>query len=297
MVASDYSIKDLAGFSGIKQHTIRVWEQRYALLNPRRTETNIRRYSEADLKKILNVSLLIDHGYKISHVANMDKEEMNETLLELASNNPGESQVLNVLKLCTINFDEKLFYKAVNGYLESHGMHDLFAKIFIPFLQRVGLMWQASAICPAQEHFVSNLIRQRICGALDGIGAEEPTTDKTFVLFLPSGEMHELSLLMIQYLLRIKGHKSIYLGQSVPAEDLHEVMHKIEGLHFVSIFTATTSTTNKAKYLDRLAASFESERAHFHLSGRNLEGFSDRDESWMHIYRDTGAMIEELLKL
>lgn len=297
MVEQEYSIKDLAGFSGVKPHTIRMWEQRYNLLNPSRTDTNIRRYSEADLKKLLNVSLLCDLGFKISHIANMSAEEMNEALLEQTRNNPGELQVLNVLKICTVNFDEKLYYSAINGYLEHHGMYDLFARIFIPFLNQIGIMWQASSICPAHEHFVSNLLRQRISGELDKIGGLEPTTDQTFVLFLPSGEMHELSLLMIQYLLRQKGHRSIYLGQSVPAEDLHEVLAKLPEVHFVSIFTAHTSATNKSKYLDMLAEHFQSSGSQFHLSGRNLDGYSDRNEAWMNIYPNTGAMIERLLTL
>ena len=291
-----YSIKDLAGFSGVKAHTIRMWEQRYNLLEPTRTETNIRRYSEADLKKLLNVSLLCQLGYKISHIAHMTDEEINQTLLDQARKQAGDAEVLSVLKICTINFDERLFYTAVDGYLEGHNMFDLFKRIYIPFLNQVGLMWQANSICPAHEHFVSNLIRQQVAGALNDMRGAEPTSDYTFVLFLPAGEMHELSLLMIQYLLRQAGHRSIYLGQSVPAEDLQQLLVKMSDVHFVSIFTAHSSTTTKSKYLDKLAQLLEAKACFMHLAGRNLEGFEDRNEPWMQIYSNTGGMLDRLLE-
>ena len=294
---SVYSIKDLAGFSGVKAHTIRMWEQRYNLLEPTRTDTNIRRYAEADLKKLLNVSLLCQLGYKISHIAHMADEEINKTLLEQAGKQAGDAEVLNVLKICTINFDERLFYSAVDGYLESHDMFDLFKRIYIPFLNQVGLMWQANSICPAHEHFVSNLIRQQVAGALNDMRGAVPTSDQTFVLFLPSGEMHELSLLMLQYLMRNAGHRSIYLGQSVPAEDLQQLLAKMCGVHFVSIFTAHSSTTNKSKYLDKLSDLLTAKGCFMHLAGRNLEGFEDRDEPWMHVYPNTGVMIDALLSI
>ena len=223
-----YSIKDLENISGIKAHTIRIWEQRYQVIEPSRSKTNIRFYTDAQLKKLLNISTLIDYGLKISKIAALSHNELNSTLLNLtekfdpdASKKEFSAQI-NELTIAMIDLNEERFGSAFNNCLLTLGFETTIFKVVYPFMMKVGLMWGVDKINPAQEHFIYNLIRQKIIVAIDSLPPAEQDAKK-YILFLPENELHEMGLLIAYYILRLHGKKVVYLGQNVPLPDVIEV--------------------------------------------------------------------------
>lgn len=213
-----YKIRDLEILSGIKAHTIRIWEKRYGLLNPQRTDTQIRTYSDEELLLLLNISLLYKKGYKISHIAAMSQEQLIETSKSIqekgVEHSATEQLIISVLQL-----DERLFQQVFIELTEKKSLSVLFPELIIPFLKRIGVMWIVGTITPAQEHFISNLIRQKIIAAIDALPTPDPSK-KRIILYLPEHEWHEISLLIYHYHLRYKGFNSIYLGQALPFDAL-----------------------------------------------------------------------------
>lgn len=216
----NYSIRDLEKLSGVKAHTIRMWEKRYDLFNPDRTDTNIRTYSPADLRKMLNIAILSKNGYKISKIAALKEDALNKEVLRCTSCE--ESTLIEELILSMINMDEDRFVAQFEHSIRSRGLENTIREVIYPFMERIGVLWLTGTINPAQEHFVSNIIRQKLIRAIDDLGTTV-TRDEKFLLFLPPDEMHELGLLFYTYLIREKGFKTIYLGQNVPYEDLRTV--------------------------------------------------------------------------
>lgn len=213
---ANYSIKDLENFTGIKAHTIRIWEKRYNVVEPKRTDTNIRFYDDEDLKKLLNVSILNRHGYKISSIANFTDQAICDKVLDLAqTKNDAESQIESMV-LAMIDLDENKFDKIFNTAVLNYGFEETIMRLMYPFFRKIGLLWQIGTINPAQEHFISNLLRQKLIVAIDGIVGNISMKSKSFLLYLPEGEYHELGLLFYQYLLKKQNHKVYYLGESVP---------------------------------------------------------------------------------
>ena len=227
-----YKIRDLEILSGIKAHTIRMWEKRYGLLNPKRTDTQIRTYSDEELLLLLNVSLLYKNGYKISHIAQMDPEQLIETSKSIQEsgfeNSAAEQLIVSVLQL-----DEHLFQQIFKELLERNSLSALFPELIIPFLQRIGVMWVVGTITPAQEHFISNLIRQKIMAAIDVLPVPA-NSQKRIILYLPEHEWHEISLLVYHYHLRFKGFNSIYLGQALPFDALLKTIVQLKPHAIVS---------------------------------------------------------------
>lgn len=274
----EFSIKDLEHFTGIKAHTIRAWEQRYSLLNPRRTSTNIRFYTSDDLKLLLNVSLLNQNGHKISHIASMEENEMRHALQDLDAVKNKEEHWLGMLKISMLNFDEQLFRSVSSTFEQQHGLSDLLLKLYLPFMGQIGMLWLTSAICPAHEHFVSNLIRQRLYRAVDELDPIDPGySGSVFALFLPEREIHDISLLMVHYLLRSAGYKSLFLGQSVPLEDLTQLDKQFPGLHCVAYCTTYPSEVGVKDYLARVLRESHGTSLQFHFSGRVFEGVESPD--------------------
>jgi MerR family transcriptional regulator, light-induced transcriptional regulator len=221
---ANYTIKDLERLSGIKAHTIRIWEKRFGLIEPERTQTNIRFYCDEELKKLLNISILNRNGYKISKIASLTKEEICDNIQKLNENTTDiESQIEN-LAIAMIDLDEAKFEKLLSHTIIQLGFEDSIINVINPFLIRVGVMWQTGTINPAQEHFISNLIRQKLLVAIDSQVPNETAVSKTFLLFLPEGEKHEFGLLFANYIIRKRGHKVIYLGQNIPLNDLNEIL-------------------------------------------------------------------------
>ena len=210
-----FSISDLEEFSGVKAHTIRVWERRYGLLAPDRTDTNIRTYGLDELKTILNVAFLNRHGLKISKIAALSPAERDREVRELAERTGSIEGALDNLKVAMVTYDLDLFERTSSGYLKEHGFRDLMERLYVPLLEHIGLLWQSNAICPAQEHFISNLVRQKLIAAIDGLKTVIQPGEVCNVLYLPENEIHELGLLYLQYLLRAKGEHVVFLGQSV----------------------------------------------------------------------------------
>jgi len=221
----NYSIKELEQLSGIKAHTIRIWEKRHNIIAPTRTATNIRLYSDNDLKKIINVSLLNNSGIKISHIADMTSDEMNSRVLELSDRHNEASVHIDQLVLAMIDMEEEPFERTLSSLILRYGFERAVTEVVYPFLDKIGILWQTGNITPAHEHFISNLIRQKIIVAIDGLPIPPKTADK-IILFLPEGELHEIGLLFYHYLTRKAGLRTYYLGQSVPHNDLISI-HKI----------------------------------------------------------------------
>lgn len=222
MKAEGYSIKDLEILSGVKAHTIRIWEKRYRLLIPGRTDTNIRYYSDDDLRRILNISLLVKNKFKISKVAQWNESQIKTTVLEITSKSTAEPDYVDRLILYMLNFDTIGFNKLITEIIKEKGIEDSVAKVFFTLFERIGTYWLVGTIFPAQEHYVTNIIRQKLIAEIDKLGVE-PEREATILFYLPDGELHEMSLLFYSYLARKMGYNVIYLGQYVPFEDLAKI--------------------------------------------------------------------------
>lgn len=268
---SRFSISDLEEFSGVKAHTIRIWERRYGLLEPQRTTTNIRTYSVDELKTILNVALLNRHGVKISKIAALTKDERNKRVQEVAELSGDAGSALNNLKLAMVDYDAHLFERTSDDFRTREGFNALVERLYMPLLEHIGLLWQSSAICPAQEHFVSNLVRQKIVAAIDSCRPLVRPDGALHVLYLPENEIHELGLLYLHYRLRFAGERVVYLGQSVPMVDLAQLAERFTGpMVLTSIFTAFPHSEELADYLLRLRAALPGERFTFRFSGSRV---------------------------
>lgn len=220
-----YKIKDIEVLTGIKAHTLRIWEKRYGILVPNRTDTQIRTYSDKELAYLLNVSLLNKSGHKISKIAKLENEEISKMVWDIKYNSSDNSD--DKLILALVELDERLFKDTLAILIEEHGLEETFTKFIIPFLDRIGVMWLIGTINPAQEHFISNLIRQKVISEIDKLPI--PDTDKySIMLYLPEHEWHELSLLFYQFILRKRGLNTIYLGQSLPYDSLIECIEKLK---------------------------------------------------------------------
>ena len=233
-----FSIKDLENLTGIKAHTIRIWEKRYNLLAPKRTETNIRYYDLASFQKMLNVSYLNNNGYKISKIATLNSKEISDLVRKIAAENNLESHAINSFKLSMLNFDQVLFYNTYESLLRDKSFEDVFYDIFIPLLTEIGLLWQTDTITPAHEHFLTTLIRQKLLINIELIQVDaKPKSQKTFVLYLPDNEIHELGLMFLNYQIVSHNYNCIFLGQSVPLESLSDILDYYDDLIFLSYFT------------------------------------------------------------
>lgn len=275
---SKFSIRDLEEFSGVKAHTIRMWEKRYGLLAPDRTGSNIRYYDLDELKVILNVAYLNRKGHKISRIAAMSLNERDRMVQISAEASDSTEEVLNGLKLAMLAFDEPAFEQITKAFQEQHGFRALVERVFVPLLELIGLLWQSNAICPAQEHFVSYFIRQKLITSTDRLPIASPKVDRTFVLYLPENEIHELGLLYVNYLLRSKGHRTIYLGQSVPTEDLLQLAAVRDGeLVMLSILMANPPAPEIPNYLKDLRECLSDRRISFFVTGGQLAKVAESD--------------------
>lgn len=267
---SNYSIKDLEVLSGIKAHTLRIWEQRYNIIAPERTDTNIRKYTSEDLKLLLNISLLNQNGYKISKIANMSAEQMYNEVISITDKNAKYPDQIHALTLAMIDIDEARFEKVMARNIQQFGLERTMINIIHPFLTKIGLMWQTGTINPAQEHFISNLIRQKLIVAIDGQYNTPQPGNKSYLLFLAEGELHELSLLFTHYIIKSRQQKSIYLGQSLPFDDLVDTYKNHKPDYLVSVLTSVPGPNEIQRYIKRLSEAFKD--ATVLLSGYQVVG-------------------------
>ena len=253
-IKSTFSIKDLENLTGIKAHTIRIWEKRYNLLQPERTDTNIRSYSLVNLQKLLNISYLNNNGYKISKIASLDGSEIPKLVNEVAQNDHTGNQANNAFKLAMLNFDQKLFYDTYNTLIKDKTFLEMFYEDFIPLLTEIGMLWQTNTISPAHEHFLTSLLRQKILINTEKIQSlNNQRSNKVFVLYLPSNEVHELALMILNYQIIASGHKSIFLGQSVPLESLTDLLKYYDDITFLSYFTVQPDKDKIADYIQEFS--------------------------------------------
>jgi DNA-binding transcriptional MerR regulator len=252
-----FTIKDLENLSGIKAHTIRIWEQRYSFLKPGPTDTNIRFYSNDELKTILNVALLNKYGFKISHIDKMNEGEIKDKILSLNQTEAQQERIINSLIQYMIDLDMENFEKLLNGFITSRGIEKTITQIIFPYLEKIGILWLTNHINPAQEHLVSNIIRQKL---IVGIEKVETTLkiNKTVLLFLPEGEYHELGLLFMNYLLKSKGVSTIYLGCSISANDVEYVTKLKNPDYLYTHLTTCGSKFNFEKFIMTASKKFTS---------------------------------------
>jgi MerR family transcriptional regulator, light-induced transcriptional regulator len=236
-IKEDFTIKDLENISSVKAHTIRIWEKRYNLLSPKRSDTNIRCYSSESLQKLLNVVLLNNNGHKISKIADMSEDMIIVKARELAFKTAAVDEAINSFKLAMFQFDKVLFNNTYNKLLHKKTFREIFKDVFIPFLNHIGLLWQTSTLLPAHEHFISNLISQKIQINTEKLEYSVLNSEVTYVLFLPENEIHEIGLMHLNYELVLRGNQTIYLGQSLPLSNLNYFFKGENKICFITSLT------------------------------------------------------------
>lgn len=293
---STYSIKDLEKLSGIKAHTLRIWEQRYGVLKPQRTDSNIRYYSNEDLKKLLNINILNNNGIKISKIIKLSDNEISQKVIELSQINTAIDAQIDALMLSMIEMDEMRFEQVVTSSIVQNGFENTISKIIFPFLKKIGVMWQTGAVNPAQEHFISNLIRQKVIVGIDRLPYPTSKNAPRYMFFLPEGELHELSLLLYCYMAKARGAHAIYLGQSVPLDDIQKVFNVRKPHFIVSVFTFSfqIETEDYIKQLSKVLS-----ESTILLSGFQLMEYTKKLPSNIKIFKepeDFAKIVEEQIK-
>lgn len=251
-----FSIKEIEALTGVKAHTLRIWEQRYNMVEPKRTETNIRYYDEADLRKLLNVSALNRNGVKISEIASLSEQELKSRVVQIsAERNDYESQI-QALTVAMLELDELAFEKLLTTSFLQMGIERSMIHVIFPFFRSIGLMWQTGSINPAHEHFITNIIRQKLIVAIDGQNVRLDGWEKKYMLFLPEGEFHEIGLLFANYVIRARGHQVVYIGANVPYRDLKGVFNVYKPDCLLTILTSPLLHVSGQQYIDDLSNDF-----------------------------------------
>lgn len=294
-IKKNFSIRDLENISGIKAHTIRIWEKRYNLLTPERSKTNIRYYSHQNLQKLLNIVLLNNNNYKISKISEMNDELINFTARELAFNTSINDDAINSLKLSMFKFDKALFNKTYNKLLVTKDFREIFKEVFIPFLEHVGLLWQTETILPVHEHFISNLITQKIQINTDELRHTQISSENVYILFLPENEIHELGLLYLNYELVLRGYRTIYLGQSLPLNNLNIFFDIHDKISFVTSMTVRPYDDDIVDYFDTLDNIISSTSHTLIAIGKKVMQFSSNNfKSQISLYPSISELLKEI---
>ena len=285
-----YKIKDLENLTGIKSHTIRIWEKRYNILEPSRTETKIRTYSDDELTHLLTVSMLNRNGIKISKIAKLSQEDMNKLLWDIKVNKEPEFS-MDKLIMALISLDENLFNKTLQSLIDTEGLESTFTQHLIPFLDRIGIMWLIGSINPAQEHLISNLIRQKVISEID---KQTLPVDKSspVVVYLPEHEWHEISLLFYQFLLREKGVKTAYLGQSLPYPALQECIEKLKPKAILSSWLTAVDSKFVVDYFKRLRKDYPDLKVF--AGGAQVKSNAEVLSSYITVVKDIDEVIKHL---
>ena len=288
MSESNYTIIDLESLSGIKAHTIRIWEKRYHILKPLRTDTNIRYYSNEDLKLLLNISFLNKNNVKISKIAQLHPDEIAEKVIGLHSISNSNSDLIDNLIIAMIDLNEALFDKIFAASLLRLNFETTISDVIFPFLNKTGLMWQTGAINPAQEHFISNLIRQKIILGIESIPKNHQPDALKAILFLPENELHENSLLLYHYVLKAKGYQTYYFGQTLPIADLNRIIDIANINIIISVITCDmpqNKLVNFYQQLEKLPSNIT-----IALSGRVMAENQHKLSSRFTFFKDTEAL-------
>lgn len=286
-----YSIKELEQLSGIKAHTIRIWEKRHRIIEPARTDTNIRYYSDAELKKIISVSLLNNNGIKISKIADMSTDDLYKKVLEISELKSDVTIHIDQLVMAMIDMEEEQFEKILSNLILRYGFEKTITEITYPFLEKIGVLWQTQNISPAQEHFISNLIRQKMIVAIDGLPIP-PHESKRVVLYLREKELHEIGLLFYHYVVRKSGYRTYYLGQNVPHEDLFQVVKQHKAEILITSITSGSDLITMEDYLSKLSTDFPQNR--LFISGMQLASYTGPVPENVVLFRNALALKELL---
>lgn len=284
-----FTIKDIENLTGVKAHTIRIWEQRYGFLKPQRTETNIRYYSNDELKTVLNIALLNRYGYKISHINRMSAEEVRDKILSLSNSAAQQERVINELIQHIIDLNIEAFEDILDDYIRSRGIEKAINQIIFPFMERIGMLWITDHINPAQEHLVTNVIRQKLIVGIETVQSHL-RIPKSVLLFLPEGEFHELGLLFIQYLLKSRGVHTIYLGSNVPLDDVQFVC-KLKKPDFIySHMTSVSSGFSFERFLANMTRKLAD--TPIVISGRLTQAYEKKIPSSIIFKKNLGEVME-----
>lgn len=271
-VKNVFSIKDLENLSGIKAHTIRIWEKRYDILQPMRTDTNIRLYDLASLQKLLNITLLHDYGYKISKIATYPQEKIPSLVREIISSKTAKSHAISEFKMAMMNFDQELFFNTYNWLIAEKSFKEIFHQVFIPLMNELGLLWQSDTITPAHEHFISYLIKQKLSVNTEKLQVLKQTKlDRIFVLSLPMNEIHELGLMYLNYEILLHGYKTIYLGESMPIENLKDLKKNFSSIVYVSYMTVQPERDVVDSYVQKMSEELLDDTTELWYIGRMVE--------------------------
>ena len=287
---AEYKIKDLETLTGIKAHTIRIWEKRYGLISPERTETLIRTYSDEELTMLLNIAMLNKHGVKISKIAQMKPEQISSQVWDLMGEKSTDSSTEKFI-LALLNLDENLFKDTLQLLIDEKGLETTFKENLIPFLDRIGVMWMVGTINPAQEHFISNLIRQKIISAIDKLevpqGKEHPV-----MLFLPEHEWHEISLWFYHYAIRRSGLYTIYLGQSLPYDALLECIERFKPRALVTSWLTSVDSNYMLNFFKQLYK--DSNGIPVHAGGYQINTNREQIRQFICEVKSVEEMVENL---
>ena len=254
-----FTIKDISNLTGIKPHTIRIWEQRYDFLKPGRTDTNIRYYTGDQLKLILNIALLNKNGFKISHISKMDEKLITEKVISLSSADAKQQKIVNDLIQKMVDVEMLQFEQVLDKYISLHGIENAILQIILPFLEKIGILWLTSSINPAQEHLASNIIRQKILVGIESIKGSS-ISGKQVCLFLPEGEYHELALLFVAFLLKKRGLSVVYLGASIPINDVEFVVNYKKPDYLYTHLTTAGQNFNFDRFISTISRKFAGNR-------------------------------------
>ncbi len=238
-----FSISDIENLTGIKAHTIRVWEQRYNFIAPKRTSTNIRYYDDDDLCLFLNISTLSENGYKISKISQMSAQEICDLVKTLQLDHFNVNVQVQTLSNAMLRMDETEFDQIVDECIADLGVQQTIETIIFPFMRKVGFMWQVNTINIAHEHFATHKIEQRLIAETANLKHKKNVKKLKYLLFLPPYETHQVGLLYTQYLLKLQGHQILYLGQNLPFDSLKQA-----SIYFEPDFALTALTIANPDY-------------------------------------------------
>lgn len=253
---SQFSIKDIEHLTGIRAHTLRIWEQRYNLPRPKRTPGNVRYYDDEDLRLLLNISTLNKNGHRISEIVRMTEEEMGKKAFDVAVGSGNSSAHIQSLATCMLDLDETTFNRVLGSSILQSGLERTMMEVIFPFMSMIGVLWQSGTLDPAYEHFMSCLIRQKLIVAIDAQDVKPTIDPKNFLLLLPEGEFHELGLLFGNYLIRAAGHRALYLGTNLPMPDLERLMQSFRPDYILTSITAGFSRFSAQQVIDELSKKF-----------------------------------------
>lgn len=292
---NSFSISQLSRLSGIKAHTIRMWEQRYNALNPNRSEGNTRYYDNNQLRRLLNIVSLTKAEYKVSELSAMPDKKLFKLIQGLAGNGfENETSEYFILQLISagMNFDEVDFDKLFSHCLLKFGMKKAYLEIIYPMLNRVGIMWTTELIEPAAEHFISNLIRQKLFTVIDSLPAAKETSD-SWLLFLPENEFHEIGLLFSHFLIRLSGRKSVYLGAGTPLESVKSTADSFSPTNLLLFLTHNDAKESIQKYINELSRLFKNKTINVAAGAESLRSIDKKKNvKWLYSAED----LEQLLR-